>query len=121
VFSTALPPSIAAATLAAIEIVRSGEGEERRRVLAGHARRLRELVPGLGGAAESAIAPWMVGDDREVMRAMARLFERGVFAQGIRPPTVPVGTARLRLSLCAGLSGQQVENAGRMLNDAVQQ
>ena len=121
VFSTALPPSISAATLAAIDIVRSGEGAERRRVLAGHARRLRELVTGLGGAMESAIAPRMVGDDREVMRAMARLLDRGVFAQGIRPPTVPVGTARLRLSLCAGLSEQQLENAGRMLNDAVRQ
>lgn len=119
VFSTALPPSIAAATRASIEIVRSGEGDDRRRALAGHARRVRELVPGLGGSAESAIAPLVIGDDREVMQATARLFERGVFAQGIRPPTVPVGTARLRVSLCAGLSVQQVENAGRMLNDAV--
>ncbi|HVK88650.1 MAG TPA: aminotransferase class I/II-fold pyridoxal phosphate-dependent enzyme, partial [Kofleriaceae bacterium] len=121
VFSTALPPSIPAATLAAIEVVRSDEGRARRRALAGHARRLRELVPCLGGAAESAIAPLAIGDDREVMQTTARLLERGVFVQGIRPPTVPAGTARLRVSLCAGLSTQQLETSGLVMNDATRQ
>jgi 8-amino-7-oxononanoate synthase len=118
VFSTALPPSIPAATRAAIEIVRSGEGDDRRRTLARHARLLRELVPAAGGAADSAIAPIRIGDDREVMRASARLLAQRIFVQGIRPPTVPAGTARLRVSLAAGHSSQQVENAGRSLYDA---
>ncbi len=118
VFSTALPPSIPAATRAAIEIVRGDEGDGRRRTLARHARMFRELVPGAGGAPESAIAPLTVGDDREVMRLSAELFAAGVFVQGIRPPTVPAGTARLRVSLASGHSVGQVEAAAHLLNNA---
>lgn len=119
VFSTALPPSIPASTRAAIEIVRGAEGEERRRTLARHARWLRELVPGAGGAPDSAIAPILVGDDREVMRISARLLEDKLLVLGIRPPTVAPGTARLRVSLCARHTSQQVEMAGRLLDNAM--
>ncbi len=118
VFSTALPPSVAAATLAALAIVRSGEGDERRSVVAGHARRLRARVPDAGGAPTSAIAPILVGDDREVMRRTADLLAAGVFVQGIRPPTVPAGTARLRVSLSAALAPDQVERASDLLCNA---
>jgi len=118
VFSTALPPSIPASSLAAIEIVRGTEGLERRRSLAGHARRFRELVPHAGGARDSAIAPIQVGDDREVMRITAQLLEARLFVQGIRPPTVPDGTARLRVSLSSGHSSQHIETAARMVNNA---
>ncbi|MDX2093598.1 MAG: 8-amino-7-oxononanoate synthase [Kofleriaceae bacterium] len=119
VFSTAMPPSIPAATLAAIEIVRGAEGLDRRRRLASHADRLRALVPSLGGAAESAIAPLVVGEDHEVMQLTGRLLEQGLFVQGIRPPTVPVGTARLRVSLCSSLSTQQVDFAGKSIRSVV--
>ncbi|MBA3460970.1 MAG: 8-amino-7-oxononanoate synthase [Deltaproteobacteria bacterium] len=119
VFSTALPPSIPAATRAALEIVRSSEGDQRRSTLRRNARMLRELVPSAGGFLDSAIAPIVIGDDRQVMRASARLLEQKVFVQGIRPPTVPTGTARLRVSLASGHTLQQVENAGRVLNDAM--
>ncbi len=118
VFSTALPPSIPAATRAAIEIVRGAEGELRRRTLSSHGRLLRELVPAVGGAAASAIAPLLVGDDREVMRISAQLLAEGLLVQGIRPPTVPVGTARLRLSLGAGHTTQQIERAASSLYNA---
>ena len=119
VFSTALPPSLPAASLAAIEIVRGTEGHDRRRSLAGHARRFRELVPTAGGARDSAIAPIRVGDDREVMRITARLLEARLFVQGIRPPTVPEGTARLRVSFASGHTVQQVEKAALLVNDAM--
>lgn len=119
VFSTALPPSIPASTLAAIEIVRGREGDERRRTLATHARRFRELVPRAGGASDSAIAPVMVGDDREVMQASARLLEQRLFIQGIRPPTVPPGTARLRVSMSSGHTNQHIENAATSVNNAM--
>ena len=121
VFSTALPPSLAAATTAAVMIVRGSDGDSRRRMVGAHARQLRARVAGLGGAADSAIAPLVVGDDRRVMAMSARLFERGVFVQGIRYPTVPEGTARLRISVCAGLPTEQVEHAAGALNDAVSQ
>lgn len=119
VFSTALPPSIPAATLAALEIVRGTEGLDRRRALAAHARRFRELVPAAGGAHDSAIAPILVGDDREVMRISAQLLEAGLYVQGIRPPTVPVNTARLRVSLGAGHTVGQVDTAAHHLINAM--
>ncbi len=130
VFSTALPPSIPAATLASIEIVRGAEGHDRRRRLAANGRAFRELVPRAGGARESAIAPIRiarndngnrsrVGDrdptDVQVMDLAARLLANGVFAQGIRPPTVPEGTARVRASLASGHTLEQLQLVARLL------
>jgi 8-amino-7-oxononanoate synthase len=121
VFSTALPPMISAAVSAAIEIVRGSEGEDRRRALSERARQWRGRVRGLGGHPDSAIAPLIVGDDQRVMEISARLFERRVFVQGIRYPTVPEATARLRMSLHAGHTAQDLEIAAVALNDAMSQ
>ncbi|MBX3154578.1 MAG: 8-amino-7-oxononanoate synthase [Deltaproteobacteria bacterium] len=115
VFSTGLPPAVAAASRAAIEVVRGGEGDERRRMLAARATRLRELVPDLGGIAEGPIAPRLVGSDAAVMKLSARLFEERLYVQGIRPPTVPVGTARLRISLSSAHTVEMVEQLARSL------
>ena len=115
VFSTGLPPSVSASTTAAIEIVRGTDGDARRRTLAAHARRFRELVPHAGGSPESAIAPVRVDDDQKVMQVTARLLEDRVFVQGIRPPTVPVGTSRLRVSLSARHELAHVEKAARLI------
>jgi glycine C-acetyltransferase/8-amino-7-oxononanoate synthase len=115
VFSTGLPPSIPAAATAAIEIVRGVDGEHRRARLAGHARRLRTLVRRVAGATASAIAPLVVGDDRAVMRCTERLLAEGIFIQGIRPPTVPLGTARLRVGLSAAHSDQHIESAAESM------
>jgi 8-amino-7-oxononanoate synthase len=117
VFSTGLPPAVAASVRAAIEVVRGSEGQERREAVARNARDLRRRIPGLGGDGASPIAPLVVGDDRTVMDVSGRLFERGVFVQGIRPPTVPVGTARLRISVSAGHSEGDVA----ALHDAMRQ
>jgi len=108
VFSTGLPPSIPASVLVAIEIVRGAEGDGRRRTLAALARELRADIPSVGGAAESAIAPLVIGDDRTVMDMTARLLESRIYVQGIRPPTVPEGTARLRISLASGHTNVEV-------------
>ena len=121
VFSTALPPALAAATLASIEIVRGAEGDARRRTLSAHARRFRAAVPSTGGAAESPIVPILIGDDRRTMALTAQLLEERVFVQGIRPPTVPPGTARLRVGLSASLSDSEVERAARALVNAMRQ
>jgi 7-keto-8-aminopelargonate synthetase-like enzyme len=119
VFSTALPPMIASAIQCAVEIVRGSDGEERRRRLADRARLLRARVRGVGGAQDSAIAPLVIGDDRRVMELSTQLLERRVFAQGIRFPTVPDGTARLRMSLRSGLAVEDIESAAIAINDAV--
>jgi 8-amino-7-oxononanoate synthase len=118
VFSTGGPPAVAAATRAAIEIVRGSDGDERRAALAAKARWLRSHVR-VGGAEGSPIAPIVVGDDRRVMEASADLLRGGAFVQGIRPPTVPAGTARLRVSLQSGHTSRQVEMIAALLGDAV--
>jgi 8-amino-7-oxononanoate synthase len=73
----------------------------------------------LGGDPASAIAPVLVGDDRAVMQLSRRLFDAGIFAQGIRPPTVPVGTARIRVSVSAGHSENDIVTLAAALVDAL--
>ncbi len=115
VFSTGLPPSVPASARAALEIARGSDGDQRRRELAEHARRLRELIPRVGGAPTSAICPIVIGDDRAVMSCTDRLLADGVFVQGIRPPTVPAETSRLRVGLSAAHTPQQVDLLGEAL------
>jgi 8-amino-7-oxononanoate synthase len=116
VFSTALPPMVCSAIASAIAIVRGDEGDARRAALRTRARALRAR---LGLAGETAIVPLVVGDDREVMRISERLLAAGVFVQGIRPPTVPEGTARLRVAVSAGIDPEDLERAMSALDDAV--
>jgi 8-amino-7-oxononanoate synthase len=102
VFTTALPPPVAAAAQAGLAIASSGEGDRRRSLLTGALQDLRASLPprhrtpGLG-----PIVPVILGSDRAATSASGRLREQGIFVQAIRPPTVPEGTARLRLTLSA--------------------
>lgn len=121
IFSTALPPMLAAACERAVEIVRGSEGEDRRRALADRAVLLRRRVPGLGGVADGSIAPLIVGDDRRTMAISSRLWEGGVFAQGIRYPTVPADGSRIRISIHCGQAIEDIENIALIVNDAVSQ
>ena len=105
VFTTALPPGVVAASRAALQVVRSDEGRVLRQRLAMHIARFREGLASLGllcpGAGSTPIFPVIVGDDVGAMECSQRLLERGIYVQGIRPPTVPRGTARLRFALMA--------------------
>lgn len=109
VFSTGLPPNVAAASRRAVEITRSGEGEERRAKLQRLVKQFRIAVPEAGGQAGVPIASWIIGDDRRTDEIGRALFERGVLVGSVRPPTVPVGTARLRISFSAGHEPVDVE------------
>ena len=101
IYSTALPPAAAAAGLAALEIVKGEEGEVRRRRLSQNTARVVEILrrEGYSGAWVSQIIPVVTGESAAAVALAARLLERGVFAPAIRPPTVPQGAARLRLSV----------------------
>ena len=102
VYTTALPPPVVAAALAALDIVER-EPERRARALE-NADKLRRGLQALdyevpaGGA---AIVPVLLGDASLTMRVSEALLERGVLALGIRPPTVPAGTARIRTTVMA--------------------
>jgi 8-amino-7-oxononanoate synthase len=112
VFSTAPSPALAAAVPAAVRLADAADDARAR--LGENARFLRERLTAAGlevRAGSSAILPVLVGGSGAAMRASARLFERGVFVQGIRPPTVPPGTARLRVVPTAAHSRAQLERA----------
>jgi 8-amino-7-oxononanoate synthase len=102
IYTTALPAAIAAAALEAVRIVR--DEPDRRERLWANTRRWHEGVRALGfdtfGSA-SPIVPLRVGDDGLALRVASALTEEGVYAPAIRPPTVPAGTARLRTSVLA--------------------
>jgi 8-amino-7-oxononanoate synthase len=100
IFSTALPPYLAAQVLAAIRIATAADAERVRLVeLATHLRaRLRDN--GFDTArSDSQIVPVMLGENERALALAARLGQDGFAVRAIRPPTVPPGTARLRLSL----------------------
>ena len=115
IFTTALPPAIAAAGRAALELV-SGEGGERlRAALAVRIDRFREgldridlLIPGAGS---TPIFPIWVGDEALSIEVSRRLHAAGIHAQAIRPPTVPRGTSRLRFALMATHDLDQIDYA----------
>ena len=113
IFTTALPPPVVAAAAAALTIVE--REPERRAALQRNAARLRQGLRGLGydvrGDGTSAIVPVVIGDADATMALSAALLDRGVFAHGIRPPTVPVGTARIRASVMATHSDADIDEA----------
>ena len=102
IFSTALPPPVIGAALAALALLDGQPGmvEQLRR----NGAILRDALDGHGlevGGSRTQIVPVVVGEARRAMALCERALERGVFAQAIRPPTVPEGTSRLRLSVMA--------------------
>jgi glycine C-acetyltransferase len=118
VFTTALPPSVAAAACAAIELLCSSSGTQRQQQLASRCARLHAGLRSLGLAPPSEadvppahIVPLLVGDAARTMLVSQRLLERGLFVQGIRPPTVPEGSSRLRLTVMASHSDAHLDAA----------
>lgn len=110
IFSTALAPPAVAAARRALSIV--ADEPERRRQLLDRARRLRQRLSELGistGNSCSQIVPIIVGDSRSTVELSRRLEDRGLLVPAIRPPSVPEGTARLRISLTAGHSDEDIE------------
>lgn len=118
IFNTGLPPASAAAALAALEIIQSDEtaGQRLLAKAGSFAQRLAELGLPVGNS-RSQIIPIAVGDNQLALRAAAMLLERGILAVAIRPPTVPEGSARLRLSICASHTQNDLEQAAVALHD----
>ena len=112
IFTTSLPPAVMAMALAAIDLVQSEP--QRRAALQHNCQKLKQGLSRLGfelGKSASPILPLIVGDAARCMALSAALLEQGVFAQGIRPPTVPAGTSRLRITLMATHSDAQIDGA----------
>lgn len=124
-FSTALPPAVCAAAIAAFRVVI--EDPERRQVLAARAEFARglltdarlEVISSSLVVSASPIIGILLYDDDLAIRVARRLMDRGFFLPAVRPPTVAAGTARLRMSLCCDHTESQIETAVCQLREAV--
>ncbi len=119
VYTTGLAPAAVAAAGAALRIVAAEP--QRRAALHRNAERLRGGLASLGLRVDgdTHIIPVLLGDNARAMRLAAALLQRGVLAQAIRPPTVPPGTARLRVTPMATHTDAHIERALTAFADAV--
>lgn len=110
IYSTALPPAVLGAVDAALDLMPQMDAERAR--LAANGQRLRDALAAVGYDtldSTTQIVPAIIGAEADALAAMRRLEDAGVLAVAIRPPTVPVGTSRLRLSLSAAISAPDME------------
>jgi len=109
-YTTAAPPALACALIASLDLIDSAD--DRRATLAAHRERLKQ---GLAGArwplmpSHTAIQPLQVGANADALTLAAHLRARGLWVPAIRPPTVPAGTARLRISLSAAHTAEHLD------------
>ncbi|WP_018413319.1 8-amino-7-oxononanoate synthase [Methyloversatilis thermotolerans] len=117
-YTTAAPPAIACALLASLALIE--QGDALRATLTAHRARLRAAL-GLHArallASETAIQPYLVGGNAQVVELADRLRARGLWVPGIRPPTVPAGTARLRISLSAAHRDEHIDLLAAALSE----
>jgi 8-amino-7-oxononanoate synthase len=117
IFTTAAPPAVIGSALAALRIAASDEGDRRRAALAENVSRFRELMKQATGrdADPGHIVPIMIGGSQRTMRISRSCLEAGIFAHGVRFPTVPEGSARLRFTLMSIHTRDDLEAAARVL------
>lgn len=119
IYTTAVAPALAHALLASIDIISGDEGRERRAHLQALIAQLKDsltlqrwqLYP-----SQTAIQPVVIGANAEALRAAAALYEQGFWMPAIRPPTVPANTARLRITLSAAHTAEDVAQLAGAFN-----
>jgi 8-amino-7-oxononanoate synthase len=111
VYTTGLPPAVVAGAIAAVEVIASDKDRVVKPLR--HARTFCEAV-GLAPP-QSPIVPVIVGDEAAALAASTTLEEAGYLVTPIRPPTVPAGTSRLRITFTAEHSDEQVEGLANAL------
>ena len=112
IFTTASTPADAAAALAALRVLRSDEGDRLVERLRSHVERIRPGHP-------SPIIPFVCGEEQRALDAAAALLEAGLLVPAIRPPTVPAGSSRLRVTVSAAHTEEHVTRLVRALMDAL--
>lgn len=119
IFSTALPPAVVAASLAAIKILKEEPGL--RQELLAKVRFFKDRLAqnGLKHLGDSQIVPIVIGEAGQALAAASRLQDLGLFVTAVRPPTVPEGSARLRLSITRDQTLADLESAAISLAEVV--
>lgn len=119
IFTTALPPAICAASIKALDIVED-EAERRARLKTNYEYLRAGLNKGgLQTLGSTQIIPVIVGDADKAVKASERLLERGIFIQAIRPPTVPDGSSRLRITAMATHTKEDIDLAVDAIKDSL--
>ena len=118
IFSTSLPPAVLAASLAAIDLVDSPEGAKLRERLSANVALFKQRLQASGFddmGSETQIVPIFVGPAEATMEFSRELLQQGLFVQGIRPPTVPAGSCRLRCTIMATHESAELEAAAETI------
>jgi 7-keto-8-aminopelargonate synthetase-like enzyme len=105
IFSTAPAPAMAAAAAAGVRFVQSADGETRRNQLWANVTQISRHIDSKG----SAIIPIVVGDEAKAVQMAAALREQGIFVPAVRFPTVALGQARLRLTVSAAHTREDLD------------
>ncbi|HYD33336.1 MAG TPA: 8-amino-7-oxononanoate synthase, partial [Methylophilaceae bacterium] len=119
IYTTAMPPALAAASLEALKLI--GEGQDRREHLALLVDSLRSklrLQHWQLMASDTPIQPLLIGNNDDALAISNDLLKQGILVPAIRPPTVPQGSARLRISLSAAHTIEDVDRLAEALRDA---
>jgi 8-amino-7-oxononanoate synthase len=118
IYTTALPPAIAAAASASFEIIMSDDSLNKK--LWENIEHLKRKLQPLGFdtiGSETQIIPLLIGDTRRTMEISQYLFDNGIFLSAIRPPTVPKDTSRLRLTVTAMHSKEDIDKLIKVLRE----
>jgi 8-amino-7-oxononanoate synthase len=118
IYTTAAPPALAHALQASLDIIGGEEGRQRRAHLAALVAHLRDALRPQRWqlmASGTAIQPLIIGSNEDALRVAAGLHEQGLWVPAIRPPTVAAGTARLRVTLSAAHTHDEVALLARAL------
>ncbi|MDH3999026.1 MAG: 8-amino-7-oxononanoate synthase [Desulfuromonadales bacterium] len=122
IFSTSLPPGVPAAATAALNLVDSDEGAALRRRLDSNRALLSGLLNEQGLdtlGSPSQIIPILTKEPEITMTLTAKLLEDGIFLQGVRPPTVPVGLCRLRATVMATHEPADLKAAAQLISQTI--
>ena len=121
IYSTSMPPAQAMALQASLSVIRSQEGDARREKLAALIQRFRSAVNPANftlAQSHSAIQPLIVGENARALQLADTLRRQGCWVTAIRPPTVPAGTARLRLTLTQSHEPEDIDRLLEVLHGA---
>jgi len=122
IYTTAMPPAVAATSMASINLIQS-QGEALRANLQANIQQFKSGVAGLGFElmpSNSAIQPIVLGDEARAIKLSTSLYERGIWVAAIRPPTVPKGSARLRFTFSASHTSEQIDQLLVALKEVAQ-
>src|SRR4051794_9631421 len=110
IFQTAMPPSICAASYVALEIIE--ESNEKRQLLFSNINKIKNRLEEMGYVVKgdlTPIIPVIIGDPKEAIRFAEKLQENGIYAPAIRPPTVPNGESRIRLTVTSDHGSKEID------------